>query len=189
MLFILKKMCWLILLCWLPICSVLAAEEVSVEEVSVEEQRSAINSMSEKVLTELYAVKSSVKGLMKNAHGYAVFNNDAINLILATSEGYGVVKNVRTGESTYMLIEDTEGKFGDQDKAFKLILIFNSADSYERFATQDWSNVQAEPFGKWLASLPANEAKSVLIYQFIDDVLLPSPTINHMKFWIDEKLN
>ncbi|MDN4501227.1 hypothetical protein QX776_02355 [Alteromonadaceae bacterium BrNp21-10] len=184
MLFFIKKMRWLILLCWLPLFTAVAADDVSVKA-----QRAAIDSMSEKVLAELYTAKSSVKGLMKNAHGYAVFNNDAINLILATSEGYGVVKNVRSGDTTYMLIEDTEGKFGDQDKTFKLIFIFNTSDSYERFATQDWSNVQAAPFGKWFASLPANEAKSVLIYQFIDDVLVPSPAINHMKFWIDEKLN
>ena len=178
MLFILRKLpqSWLLTGLLLVSFSGTAADTVAA-------QRQVVSNMATTVLNELYEIKPTVKGLMKNAYGYAVFNNDNVNMLLATSEGYGMAKNSRTGEVTYMLLEDEAGNFGEKDKVFKLVLLFKKAEAFDEFVSQDWSNVQAKPFSEL-----SQYRNAYQLYQLTDGVLEISPSIKDVKFWINEKL-
>ena len=72
-------------------------------DATVTQKRQAVQTMNDKVLTELFALKPSVRSQINSAPGYAVFDNANVNLILASfGGGYGVVTDNQTGQQTYM---------------------------------------------------------------------------------------
>ena len=67
-------------------------------DATVTQKRQAVQTMNDKVLTELFALKPSVRSQINSAPGYAVFDNANVNLILASfGGGYGVVTDTQTG--------------------------------------------------------------------------------------------
>ena len=59
--------------------------------------------MQDETLANLYTERPETKSVIKNAAGYAVFNNINANVyILSAGNGYGVAVGNSTGEKTYM---------------------------------------------------------------------------------------
>jgi len=160
-----------------------------------DQQRQAILSMKQEVLSELYQLKPDVKNQIANAAGYAVFSNANINVVLASfGGGYGVVKNNRLGEHTYMKMGEVGLGIGLGVKDFRIVFVFHNADSMNRFVEHGWGvGIQAD------AAAKANDQgaaiggeltiDNVTIYQITANGLALQATIKGTKYWRDDTLN
>ena len=159
------------------------------------EQRQAILSMKNEVLSDLYKVKPDVKAQISSAPGYAVFSNTNINIILASfGGGYGVVKNNNTGKQTYMKMGEVGIGFGVGAKDFRLVFVFHNKDSMNRFVESGWAfgaqaDAAAKASDKGAAVGGEITVDNMTIYQMTESGLALQATIKGTKFWKDESLN
>jgi len=159
------------------------------------EKRSAIKEMRSKVLTELYELKPDVRAQIGEAAGYGVFNNVNVNVILASfGGGYGVVKNNRNGQDTYMKMGEVGVGFGAGVKDFRAVMLFHTAEVLQRFVESGWAfGAQADAAAK--ASDKGGSVggevtvDNITIYQITMSGLALQATVKGTKFWKDESLN
>jgi len=162
---------------------------------SPKEQRQAILSMKNEVLSDLYKVKPDVKSQLSSAPGYAVFSNTNVNIILASfGGGYGVVKNNKTGKHTYMKMGEVGVGIGLGAKDFRLVFVFHNKDSMNQFVENGWAfgaqaDAAAKASDKGAAVGGELTVDNMTIYQLTESGLALQATIKGTKFWKDEKLN
>ncbi len=162
---------------------------------TVAEKRMAIQTMKNDVLGQLYKLKPDVRSQIRDAPGYAVFDNANINVILASfGGGYGVVKNNKTGQSTYMNMGEVGLGIGMGVKDFSVVFIFHNTDSLNRFVQYGWAfGAQAD------AAAVANKKGGAIggemtvdnatIYQITETGLALQATLKGTKYWKDTELN
>ena len=159
------------------------------------QQRQAINEMQNDVLKELYSEKPSVKAQIRDAVGYAVFDNVNANVIIASfGGGYGVVTNNATGKKTYMKMAEAGIGFGAGVKDFSIVMVFHSNEALSRFINEGWAfGAQADAAAKAgnQGAAVGGEATvdNITIYQLTESGLALQATIKGTKFWQDESLN
>lgn len=159
------------------------------------QQRQSILTMKNEVLSDLYEQKPDVKAQIASAPGYAVFRNANVNVILASfGGGYGVVKNNRTGNHTYMKMGEVGVGLGLGVKDFRLVFVFHSKDSMNRFVESGWAfGGQADAAAKAEDQGGAVGGEltvdNMTIYQLTEAGLALQATIKGTKFWKDESLN
>lgn len=162
---------------------------------SPDEQRRAIQSMKNNVLTDLYKVKPDVRAQIKKAPGYAVFSNANVNLVLASfSGGYGVAKNNRSGRYTYMNMGEIGLGVGLGVKDFRIVFVFHTDESMNNFVEQGWTfGAQADAAAKAgdQGGAVGGEitVSNMTIYQLTESGLALQATIKGTKYWKDEDLN
>jgi lipid-binding SYLF domain-containing protein len=160
-----------------------------------EEQRRAIQSMRQDVLTELYASKPDTKAQIGSASGYAVFANANINLIFASfGGGRGVVHNNSSGTDTYMHMGEVGVGLGAGVKDFRAIFVFHDNDALERFLDVGLSiGGQADVAVKAgdLGAAVGGEAlvDNVSVYQLTQSGIALQATIKGARYWHDAELN
>jgi len=158
-------------------------------------KRQAILDMKDGVLAELYKRKPDVKSQIDKAAGYAVFSNANINVFLASfGGGYGVVKNNKSGQHTYMRMGEVGIGLGLGAKDFRIIMIFHNADSMRRFIDYGWAfGAQADAAAKAsdIGGAVGGEATvdNITVYQLTRTGLALQATIKGTKFWKDASLN
>jgi len=159
------------------------------------EQRQAILTMKNEVLSDLYKLKPDVKAQISSAPGYATFSNVNINIIFASfGGGYGVVKNNKTGKHTFMKMGEVGVGLGLGAKDFRVVFVFNSADSMNRFVEKGWGvGVQADAAAKAGDQGAAVGGEVTIdnttIYQLTETGLALQATIKGTKYWKDASLN
>ena len=160
-----------------------------------DEKRQAILSMKNEVLSDLYKIKPDVKAQLSSAPGYAVFSNTNVNIILASfGGGYGVVKNNKTGQHTYMKMGEVGIGLGLGAKDFRLVFVFHNKDSMNRFVESGWAfgaqaDAAAKASDKGAAVGGEITVDNMTIYQMTESGLALQATIKGTKFWKDESLN
>jgi lipid-binding SYLF domain-containing protein len=164
-------------------------------DVSPAEERQLILSMKNEVLTDLYKVRPDVKSQIAGAPGYAVFSNANVNVILASfGGGYGVVRNNRSGKYTYMKMGEVGVGLGLGAKDFRLVFVFHSNDSMNRFVDTGWAfgaqaDAAAKAEDKGAAVGGEITVDNMTIYQLTETGLALQATIKGTKYWKDEDLN
>lgn len=159
------------------------------------EQRQSILAMKNEVLSDLYKQKPDVKSQIASAPGYAVFRNANVNIVLASfGGGYGVVKNNKTGKNTYMKMGEVGVGLGLGVKDFRLVFVFHSNDSMNRFVESGWAfggqaDAAAKAEGQGAAVGGELTVDNMTIYQITEAGLALQATIKGTKFWKDEMLN
>ncbi|MCC2617602.1 hypothetical protein LJ739_15215 [Aestuariibacter halophilus] len=162
---------------------------------SVAERRSAVMTMQQEVLQQLYAEKPSVKSQIRDAVGYAVFDSANVNLILASfGGGYGVVKNNRSGAVTYMKMAEAGLGFGAGVKDFRLVMVFHEAAALSRFIEHGWAfgaqaDAAAKAGDKGAAAGGEATVDNITVYQLTQSGIALQATIKGTKFWVDDELN
>lgn len=162
---------------------------------SPDEQRAAITEMRLQSLDRLYQEKSSARAEIAAAPGYAVFSNANVNVILASfGGGYGVVRDNATGADTYMRSGELGLGFGAGVKDYRLVMVFHSAESMQRFIEQGWTfgaqaDAAAKAGDKGAAAGAEASVNDVTVYQMTEAGLALQATIKGARFWVDEKLN
>ena len=160
-----------------------------------DEQRASIQKMKTQVLNELYRQKPDVRAQIASAPGYAVFSNANVNLVLASfGGGYGVVNNNRDGQQVYMKMGEVGVGLGLGVKDFRLVFVFHTADSMNRFVEKGWAlgaqaDAAAKASDKGAAVGGEITVDNMTIYQITETGLALQATIKGTRFWKDDKLN
>lgn len=158
-------------------------------------KRQSILAMKNEVLTDLFKLKPDVRSQIKSAPGYAVFSNVNIKIIfLGLGGGQGVVKNNKTGKHTFMKMGEVGLGIGLGVKDFRVVFVFHSADSMNRFTEHGWAfGVQADAAAKASDKGAAvggeATADNITIYQLTESGLALQAMVTGTKFWKDDSLN
>ena len=164
-------------------------------EQSLADKRSAVQNMKNETLTELFKHKPSVRSQLENAVGYAAFSSANVNVIFASfGGGYGMAKNNRSGNITYMRMGEVGVGLGAGVKDFRLVFIFHTTEAYNRFIEYGWGlGAQADAAAKAgeQGGAVAGEVQieNVTIYQLTQNGLALQATIKGTKYWRDHELN
>lgn len=162
---------------------------------TVAEQRVAVLTMREQVLSELFAIKPSVQSQISNAAGYAVFDNANVNLLIASfGGGYGVVKDNITSKQTYMKMAEAGVGFGAGVKDFRAVFVFHNKEVLNRFVEQGWAfgaqaDAAAKAGDKGAAASGEVTVDNITIYQLTKSGLALQATVKGTKYWKDDSLN
>jgi len=103
------------------------------------QKQANIRQQSKELIAQLLASNTQLKESLKNAAGYATFSQVNINLLLlATSNGYGMVVNNRTGKDTFMRMASLGYGVGAGIRDLRVIFIFTDASVMNQFVDQGW---------------------------------------------------
>lgn len=164
-------------------------------EGSKAEKQQEILQMKDAVLTQLFADKPDTRSQLNAAAGYAVFSNANINLIfLAAGTGYGVVKNMKTKQHTYMNMAEGGVGLGFGVKDYRIVMVFHSEAAMQNFISSDWTfggNADASAKAGKKGGSVEGEAYygDVTVYTFTESGLALQATIKGTKFWRADALN
>jgi lipid-binding SYLF domain-containing protein len=161
-----------------------------------EEFRADIRTMERTTLERLYAAQPTARGAVEKAAGYAVFSNFGLKILVAGGgAGEGVAVNKRTGDATFMKMVEVQAGLGMGVKQFKLIWVFESGQSLDRFVNSGWTlggqaTAAAQAGGKGEAFAGAIAvAPGVWVYQLTDNGLALELTAKGTKYYKDDGLN
>lgn len=106
---------------------------------SAKEQRDTVQRDSRTMLEDLFEAKPELRERLKKAAGYATFKQTNVHLLLvASSNGYGVLVDNATRASTYMRVTSLGGGVGMGVKDLRVIFIFNDPAVMRQFVDQGW---------------------------------------------------
>lgn len=159
------------------------------------EKQQEILKMKEGVLKQLFAKKPDTRAQINSAPGYAVFSNANINLLLVSAgTGYGVVKNMHTGQHTYMNMAEGGVGLGLGVKDYRIVMVFHNTGAINNFINKGWSfggNADAAAKAADKGASIEGEAYygDVTVYTFTESGLALQATVKGTKFWKDKELN
>lgn len=162
---------------------------------SVEQKRAAVQDMKAEVLNELYSNKPDVRQQIGGAPGYAVFSSANVNVILASfGGGYGVMRDNRSGQDTYLKMGEFGIGLGAGLKDFRVVMVFHTQDAMDRFmdygiglgAQADAAAVASDQGGAVAGEL---QLDNITVYQLTQTGLALQATIKGTRYWRDEELN
>ena len=162
---------------------------------TVAQKRQKVLKMKDEVLTQLYQDKPDVKNQINAAAGYAVFSNANINIIfIAAGGGYGVAKDMKTGQYTYMNMAEGGVGLGIGAKDYRIVMVFHSQKALNQFIESGWTfggNADAAAKAGDRGGSAQSEAYygDVTVYTFTEAGLALQATIKGTKFWQDGDLN
>jgi len=103
------------------------------------QKKQTIQNESTDMLQELYASNPGLKQTIANAAGYATFKKTDIHLFLvASGNGYGMLVNNQTGQTTYMDVASLGGGVGLGVKDLRVVFVFTDPAVMQQFVTQGW---------------------------------------------------
>ncbi len=159
------------------------------------EKRTAVQTMRQKVLADLYRVKPAARNLVQAAPGYAVFSNANVNIIFASfGGGYGVVRDNATGRDVYMKMGEVGIGLGLGLKDFRAVFVFHDHATQERFISSGWefgghADAAAKASDKGAAVGGEILVDNITIYQLTESGLALQATVKGTKYWKDDDLN
>lgn len=160
-----------------------------------QDKRQVVLAMKDEVLTELFKAKPDVRAQLSSAPGYAVFSNANVNLILASfGGGYGMVKDNRSKQITYMNMGEVGLGLGLGIKDFRMVMVFHTSEAMQRFIQQGWAfGAQADAAIKARdkGAAVGGEATidNITLYQMTESGIALQATIKGTKFWPSAELN
>lgn len=160
------------------------------------EKRQAVQDMRAKTLSKLYDARPEARARVKNAVGYGVFSNVGVNLILLSAgNGWGVVRDSRSGEDVYMKMATAGLGLGLGVKDFRGVFIFSKESALDNFVEDGWeaggqadAAAKAADKGGALAGA-ATVAPGVHLYQLTENGLALQATVQGTKYWKADDLN
>lgn len=160
------------------------------------EKRANINKERQEILNTLYKTEPQARKQILTAPGYGVFSNINVNIIFASfGGGYGVVRDNKTGEDTYMRVGEAGIGLGAGAKDYRLVFVFHNEWALKRFIEKGWNfGAQADAAAKSTdkgGSYGGEDSisESITVYQITETGLALQATIKGMKFWKDDSLN
>jgi lipid-binding SYLF domain-containing protein len=153
--------------------------------------------MREDTLKKLYAQDPEARRKIKQAAGYGVFSNVGVNLfVLASGNGFGVVRDNANKHETYMKMKEFGVGLGIGAKDFYAVIIFNSPEALHTFVSEGWEwGGDADAAGKTgegsgaATAASANVHKDVEVYMMTEKGIALQATVSGTKYWADEELN
>ena len=98
------------------------------------EQQHAILKIRDQTLSQLKKSKPRAKIELEQAAGYAVFEVNGLNAVLAASHGRGVVVEKNSGGVAYMRLARGDVQAGAALKPYRQVLIFRNPQQLQQFS-------------------------------------------------------
>lgn len=161
------------------------------------EKRNYTLDMRADTLKKLYAQEPEARRKVKSAAGYGVFSNVGLNLfVLASGNGFGVVRDNASKREVYMKMKEFGIGLGIGAKDFYAVIVFKSPEALETFVSEGWEwGGDADAAGKTgedqgaAAAASANLQKDVEVYLLTEKGFALQATASGTKYWPDEELN
>jgi len=169
---------------------------MSPEGETAQDKRQAAQEMKTETLAELYALEPHARQQISEAHGYAVFSNVGIYLILLSAgNGYGVVEDNENGTVHYMKMATGGVGLGLGVKDFRGVFVFTTREALDQFVESGWdASAQADAAAKsedkgdaWAGAVDV--APGIKLYQITKNGLALQATVQGTKYWKDEELS
>lgn len=178
------------------ILAIIVSGCVSPDGATVGERQRAVQEMRAATLARLYDIHPSAREQIAKAEGYGVFSNVGINLIfLSAANGYGVVRDQKTGATAYMKMVSGGIGVGLGAKDFRGVFVFTSRSALKHFVEHGWdasaqADAAAKSGGKGGAAAGAVDvAPGIKLYQITETGLALQATIQGTKYWRDDDLS
>ena len=160
------------------------------------EKREKVLTMREEVLSELFKERPQARAEIDDAEGYAVFSNIGVQIfLLGAGGGRGVVRDIKSGQDTFMKMATASVGIGLGIKDFRAVFIFHSRDALDNFIEHGWdftgeadAAARSGDKGGEIGEA-ASVRKKVSVYQFTDGGLMLQASLHGTKYWQDKKLN
>lgn len=175
---------------------ILLAGCMSPQGATIAAKRQNALQMRSETLAKLYQIHPQARQQIARAEGYGVFSNVGINLILLSAgNGWGVVRDNKSGKDIYMKMVSAGIGIGLGVKDFRGIFVFTSKEALRRFTEHGWdASAQADAAAKagkkgdaFAGSIDI--APGIKLYQITEHGLALQATIQGTKYWRDEDLN
>jgi len=159
-------------------------------------KREYVLNMKDKALATVYAKRPEAQSAVEGAPGYMVIDGISWGVgFLGSGGGYGVAINNATKQVTYIRLFHMMPGFGIAGKGYKEIVVFQDADTLNKFTTGKWDtggNAEAAfNFGDTGGSALASGSfdKKVKVYEVTSDGIVLRASIPISKYSPDKKLN
>lgn len=168
---------------------------VATDGATKSEKQAEIHDMENTVLSRLYSKKPDTRAQIASAAGYAVFSNANVNIIfIAAGGGYGLVKNNKTGQYTYMKMAEGGVGLGLGAKDYRIVMVFHNQKAVDNFINNGWTfggNADAAAKANKMGGSVEGEMYygDVTVYTMTEAGLALQATIKGTKFWVDDDLN
>ncbi|WP_066168503.1 lipid-binding SYLF domain-containing protein [Aliarcobacter cryaerophilus] len=160
------------------------------------QERESILKDSRETLELLYKHAPEAKEMIKNAYGYATFNDFGMNdTIINTENGKGVAHSNHTKKNTYMKMFAGGLGFGIGIKDFRAIFIFENEKVFKDFVEKGWeTEAEGDIAAKYKKdgtslNIDKNVKQGIIVYKLTKSGLIASATLQATKFWKYSDLN
>lgn len=154
------------------------------------ERRQEILDMSKDTIAELRE-NDAAATLLSDAYGYAVFDTTKGGFIVTGAGGTGVAMRKNGSNPVYMHLGAGGVGLGAGLENYKLVILFENEDVYERFVDGQWSagaTAQAAA-GRDGAAAVGKFNNGVAVYHLTDKGLIAQADITGVRFWPSDRLN
>ena len=163
---------------------------------SKEEKRAKARQKADETLQKLYQKHPSARAAIKNAFGYAVFNNGGAKILFAGGgRGSGIAVENATQKVTYMKMREIQAGLGMGVKKYSVIFVFETKKAFDNFIEGNWEfggqTTAAAKTGSGGGSLEGAGivSEGVWMYQMTDKGVALELTAKSTKYRKDGDLN
>jgi lipid-binding SYLF domain-containing protein len=146
--------------------------------------------MAKDTVAEVRKDKSAAD-LFDDAYGYAVFDTTKGGFIVTGAGGTGAAMRTSGNNPVYMHMGAGGVGLGGGLENYKLVLLFENEDTYERFIDGEWSagaSAQAAA-GRDGAAVVGKFVNGVAVYHLTDKGVIAQADITGVRFWPSDRLN
>jgi lipid-binding SYLF domain-containing protein len=160
-----------------------------------EEKKATILADREQALQKLYAQLPDTKAEVEKAAGYGVFSNLGVKIFLTASEsGYGVVRDNKTSQDTFMRMAGGGVGFGFGVNDFTAVFIFKDPATLQKFVTSGWqfggeAGAGGAASSKGAGAGAATQGTGIEIYKLTKNGFELQATVQGAKYWRDTDLS
>jgi lipid-binding SYLF domain-containing protein len=160
------------------------------DAATLSQRRQEILDMSKGTIDKLRKDESA-RELIGSAYGHAVFDTTKGGFIVTGAGGTGVAMRRNGANPVYMHMGEGGIGLGAGLENYKLIVLFESEDTYKRFIDGAWSagtSAQAAA-GRDGAAAVGKFVNGVAVYHVTDKGLIAQADVTGVKFWPSDRLN
>jgi lipid-binding SYLF domain-containing protein len=154
------------------------------------ERRQEIMNMAKSTI-ETLREDDSAEDLLDSAYGHAVFDTTKGGFIVTGAGGTGVAMRKNGSNPVYMHMGAGGVGLGAGLENYKLVILFENEDVYERFVDGQWSagtSAQAAA-GRDGAAAVGKFNNGVAVYHLTDKGLIAQADVTGVRFWPSDRLN
>jgi lipid-binding SYLF domain-containing protein len=101
--------------------------------------KDSIRAMTQQTLVDLYKKEPAAKGAVAGAAGYAVFSDFGFKILfMGGAHGKGMAVSNAAKQETFMKMMELQPGLGVGAEKFRLVLIFENPEAYNKFVTSGW---------------------------------------------------
>ncbi len=154
-------------------------------------KKQKIDTMAKETLNDLFEKSPEAKKLYDKSHGYAVFDNIKLSLMISGGGGRGVAVSKAAGARTYMRMGTVGLNIGLGGQKYQIVFLFETEERFNEFVNKGWeadasANAVAGTKG---ANAEATFRNGMAFYQITEAGLMLQADIAGTKYWKDKKLN